>query len=448
MTTTSTALRIVELRAENLKRLKAIEIKPDPNGGLVVIAGKNGQGKTSVLDAILFALAGTAAQKGTPRPIRDGADHAEVVLDLGDLIVTRKWTTAGQTLTVTAADGAKYSSPQRMLGDLIGKLSFDPLAFSQLSEKDQRRQLLALVELPFDVDALDRERLAVFDERTEINRDAKHLAAQIDGLERPRDGLPTEPVEAAEVHPEELSVTAALDAYRAGQEHNRRYFTEMADHESALARVNRAREALAAARQLLTQAEEALAASPKPVDDDLPDLDALRAAVDEVEQVNQQRRTKADEINRRAREEAAETNRQIAHAAEYARQHQILTDTEDAADNLTERLADIDQDKADALANAKMPIPGLGFDDTGVTYQGVPFSQCSAAERLRVSLAMAMALNPKLRVIRITDGSLLDSDNMRLIEEMASARGFQCWVERVDESGTVGVVIEDGEVRP
>ena len=93
-----------------------------------------------------------------------------------------------------------------------------------------------------------------------------------------------------------------------------------------------------------------------------------------------------------------------------------------------------------------MPISGLGFDDDGVTYQGVPLKQASAAEQLRVSVAMAMALNPKVRVIRITDGSLLDSDNLALIEQMAADQDFQVWIERVDETGTVGVVIEDGQV--
>lgn len=427
MTTTDTGLRIVELRAENLKRLKAVEIKPD--GDVVVIAGRNGQGKTSVLDAIEFALAGTAAQKTTPRPIRDGEDTAHVVLDLGDLIVRREWKGERQNLAVTARDGAKYSSPQRMLDDLIGRLSFDPLAFSQLSEKDQRAQLLSLVELPFDLDHLEAERRAVYDERTAINRDAKERLAQLQGMERPRDGLPAEPVEPAEVSLQER--IAAYDYARAECD---AYRNERAAHNQAAERLSAAKAALTEAQAEVERAQLNLELNPAPTATP-PDLEPLRRAISD-----------AEEHNRQARAEAAETNRQIAAAAEYARQQQILSDVKDAADNLTDRLGEIDQRKADALAAAKMPVDGLGFDDTGVTFNGVPFSQCSAAERLRVSLAMAMALNPRLRVIRITDGSLLDSSNMALIGEMAGEHGFQVWVERVDESGTVGVVIEDGEV--
>ena len=79
----------------------------------------------------------------------------------------------------------------------------------------------------------------------------------------------------------------------------------------------------------------------------------------------------------------------------------------------------------------------VGFTDEGVTYNGVPFSQASSAEQIRVSLAMAMALNPKLRVVRILDGSLLDADSMRQVAEMATAADYQVWVERVaDDSAS------------
>jgi len=113
--------------------------------------------------------------------------------------------------------------------------------------------------------------------------------------------------------------------------------------------------------------------------------------------------------------------------------------TRAAYQELTDGLAAIDRQKAEGLAAAKMPIDGLSFDNDGVTYQGIPFKQCSAAEQLRVSVAMAMALNPQVRVIRIT--------NMRLIEEMAAANDYQCWVERVSDSAEgVGIYIEDGRV--
>lgn len=112
------------------------------------------------------------------------------------------------------------------------------------------------------------------------------------------------------------------------------------------------------------------------------------------------------------------------------------------------RMADIDAQKAAGVAAAKMPVEGLSFDAEGITYNGVPFAQASSAEQLRVSTAMAMALNPDLRVIRITDGSLLDSHSMAMLQELASENDYQVWVEVVDETDDApGVVIEDGRVR-
>ena len=121
-------MKIISLTAENVKRLRAVEITPD--GNVVTITGRNAQGKTSVLDAIWLALGGGAASKGTIRPIRDGEEKASVRLDLGDLVVTRTWTGDKTALTVTAADGAKYTSPQGILDALVGRLSFDPLEFT------------------------------------------------------------------------------------------------------------------------------------------------------------------------------------------------------------------------------------------------------------------------------------------------------------------------------
>ena len=112
----------------------------------------------------------------------------------------------------------------------------------------------------------------------------------------------------------------------------------------------------------------------------------------------------------------------------------------------TAKLCALDEEKNAALAAAELPIDGLGVTDDGVTYNDIPFDQLSSAEQLRVSLAMAMALNPKLRVIRITDGSLLDSNSLQIIQDMIREKDFQLWLETVDESGEVGFVIEDGAV--
>ena len=98
------------------------------------------------------------------------------------------------------------------------------------------------------------------------------------------------------------------------------------------------------------------------------------------------------------------------------------------------------------MAEADFPIPGLAFDADGVTFNGIPFAQCSSAERLRVSVAMGIALNPKLKVLLIRDGSLLDDNNLAMIAEAAKEADAQVWIERVSKGEECSVIIEDGEV--
>lgn len=401
-------MKVVSLQAENFKRLRAVEITPDPDGNLVVVAGRNAQGKTSVLESMWAALGGGAASKSTPRPIRDGEDTARVELDLGDITVTRTWTDKGTQLKVTSADGAKYSSPQSMLDELVGRLAFDPLAFAGLSAREQRQQLLDLIDLPFDLADLDRKRAAAFDARTDINRTVKQLDARRDAMIAPAEGTPVEEVSAADL----------IGQLQAAQ-------SKVADVERLEAKANELAATVARLAEQLEAAKKDLGAVERELQEAVvPDTTALEQQLASVE----------------------DTNREIRAANEYRQ----VTDELDAArrisDDWTEKLTAIDTTKAAAIADAAMPVEGLGFDEEGVTYQGVPFSQASAAEQLRVSMAVAMALNPKVRVVIIRDGSLLDADNLALIETMAAGQDFQVWVERVGDGDGIGVLIEDGQV--
>ena len=118
------------------------------------------------------------------------------------------------------------------------------------------------------------------------------------------------------------------------------------------------------------------------------------------------------------------------------------------ADNLTSKMEEIDQRKAMLISNANFPVEGMSFDENGVLYNGLPFKQEGTAGQIRISVAMGLAMNPKLKVILIRDGSLLDADNLAMIGKMAEEAGAQIWVEKVTEDGQgVSVIIEDGMVK-
>jgi hypothetical protein len=399
-------MKVIKLTAENLKRLRAVEIEPDTN--VVVISGRNGQGKTSVLDAIWFALGGAAAARETTKPIRDGEHRATVTLDLGDFTIKRVWEEDKSTLSVVSKDGAKYNSPQKFLDEKLGALSFDPLAFAGMAPREQRRVLLEAVDVGIDIDELDRKRAALFDQRTETNR-------QLRDAEGVLAGLPDVPEDTPD---EEISPAALIAAQDAN-------FTEL----SRLGALRDRIEATQAAReQCLAQIasfDELLASLAQEIPETIPEPIDTTAELARISSVNAFVRTK-----------------KLRYAATDRRNHCL-----NQAAAATASIEVLDQTKQAAIAEAALPIDGLGFDEEGVTYQGIPFKQCSGAEQLRVSLAMAMALNPTIRIIRVSDGSLLDSENMAVIAEMAKDQDFQVWLERVDESGAVGFTIEDGEVK-
>lgn len=403
-------MKIIKLSASNVKRLRAVEINPD--GTLQIVTGRNAQGKSSVLDAIWLALGGGAASRETPRPVRDGEERAEVSLDLGDLLVTRTWDAEkGKTeLVVRAPDGAKYSQPQTLLDQLVGKLSFDPLAFTRLSARDQRKALLDLLGLNFEAE--DRERQRLYDERLETGRQA-HAYGEMPKLDK---GAPLTEKSAAEIL-DGIGVAQGyhhrINQHRTNIEYGER---RIADLERQLDEVQAK---IASAQATIRDERTALDACPAPAD-----MEALRAELAEVENFNK----------------IARENRRIAdnREAQKALEEQYAT--------LGRSIAAIDDAKAATLAATAMPVAGLGFDDSGVTYNGVPFQQASSAEQIKVSLAMAMALNPSLRVIRIMDGSLLDAESMAAITTMADDADYQIWLERVEDDSPAAVLIEDGSV--
>lgn len=409
-------MRIVELQAENFKRLRAVRIKPD--GSIVQITGRNAQGKTSVLDAIWAALGGRTCK--VDKPVRDGAEKATVSLDLGDVTVEAMWSESGaKSLTVKASNGRKLSSTQAVLDSLVGQLTFDPLAFSRMKAAEQVETLKALVGA--DLGEIDEARQAAYDNRTDVNRTIRDLKGRLSGL--PEVDAPDE----------EVSVKALFDELSAAN--------KKAEENIEL------RDELKASHAYLQQLDEEVSALQKQLAEKrderksvLETTERLSAQVDNIVEPD------LDSIQARIAT-SEETNKRVRQRQERQRVARELREAEQKADALTAEIEQCDARKQEAIAAAKLPVEGLSFDADGVSYQGQPFSQASSAEQLRVSVAMGLAMNPKLKVMLIRDGSLLDADNLALIGSMAESAEAQVWIERVGGDGSAGVLIEDGEVR-
>lgn len=433
MTDQPEPLVIAELHAENVMRLRAVTIRPRPGSNVVVIGGRNAQGKTSVLRSIAVALGGAAAAKGLPNPIRDGEDEANVTIDLGRFTVTRTWDLARRSsnLTVTSKDGGRYRRPQQFLDDFLGELTFDPLKFMREASKDQVATLLQLVDLPFSLDDLNDEHDENYVKRTEVNREVERLAGHVASLTAPAADTPAEEVSTEALLAEHRAATADAEAARVAVLRSEQASHDAERHRQRLTEIDAELQRLRLAR---TETEAALN---KAVDDiaahlatanaiDVPDLDDIEARLAQVEEVN-----------------AA-----VRAANEYRSAVAALNAAKAESDGLTFLIEEARGSKRRAVSRAAMPIDGLTFDlDTQqVLYNGVVLTQCSAAEQLKVSMAIGMAMNPTIRVMCITDGSLLDEDSMAAIETMAADRNYQVWIEVISVDDPTTIIIEDGEV--
>src|SRR3990167_10959589 len=209
-------MKIIELKSTNIKNLKAVEIRPD--GKSVVLTGKNGAGKSAVLDSIFTALTG----KKLTDPIRHGQERPDVNVDMGDFRVRKVWSEKGDRLEVTTKDGDTKKSPQTFLNEIIGNLSFDPLEFSTMKPKEQRDLLAGIVGL--DMTDLNNEEQAVRDERKSVNDKIRDAVAQLREMTAPGDDIPNE----------EKTFKEKLDAVNRLREQQRFYAEAVTRHEEAL----------------------------------------------------------------------------------------------------------------------------------------------------------------------------------------------------------------------
>lgn len=410
-------MQVEQLQVSAFKGVRHVNIRP---GGLVVaITGRNAAGKSSVLDALQWAIGGAKFAPDTP--VRKGNAKAEVSVDLGELRITRTQTKAGSMqLVVTTRDGVPQKSPQALLDSLFAAVAFDPLGFIKAKPAEQRDMLIDAAGIRETVTRLDADATQARQDRTEVGRRVKTLEAQLAAL--PVTDGPTEEVSVGDLGQR----IAAAHAEKAKNADARKWYaTKQMEYEKASQAVTTLEAQLAQARQALVQIESAME-SWKPKIDALvdPDIAALEAQLRDIEG----------------------TNRQIRDRAQRQRLAADLSRVRSEHAGAERRIEDAAIRKADALSGSPLPIRGLGLTDDGVTLDGVPIGQANWAAQIKASVALAAAVSPKLKVALVREGSALDDENQKALEEAATAAGLQVWIERVTNGEHVGITIVDGEV--
>jgi len=422
-------MKVVNLFVQNIKRISAADVTP--TGATVCVGGRNGQGKSSLLDSIMFALAGKWSLPS--KPVKKGEERGRIEVNLGDLKVTRTVTEdRGGSLKVTDAEGRDVSSPQALLDRLYNQHTFDPLSFIHMPP---REQVVALRKLTgFDVTDLDTEEEKIKANLGRLTHVAQQCKSRIDPISFPP-GTPDEEInldefgallqEAERQKKIIADERASVDRMRHElQEMERRVAsigTDILHRQKQIEELTQTKLDIQAAitkgRSLMTRIEEGI--RPEPV------TQTLLAQYQNAIHVNQAVKQKQAVISLLAEKDVVDAQ----------------------IEQNRKRQAEIKNERWARIAALKMPVDGLTIEENEVQFNGVPLSSCSSAEQLRVSVAMGLSMNPDLRVLLIRDGSLLDDDSLALIETMARERDAQIWIERVGEGEECQVIIEDGMVR-
>lgn len=456
-------MRIEALRVRNFKKLRDVEISPDRN--VIVIGGKNGAGKSSVIDVILTAIEGG---RTTPaEPVRRGAKNASVEIDLGEITVKQTFTKAGGgALTVTdAKTGEPIKGPRGILDTLRGKFLLDPVEFYSKKTAEQAELLRTLIGLDFT--DLDLKKRKLLDEKAEADRAVKVHEKNLS------DASPHAP-DAPAARIDEDAIRAKFDLAKPAQKAADDAVAVLAGETTVLENLRGEARTIAASIKSMEDIGEAMDAEiaalvaklearrearvnnskavtdlyeddehavkkgklqAAAVDRAKADLDTARAAIPDTSSIAAELKKAQEDNAKLARNEARAKVKKALDAAER--------EAEKAKDNL-EALAD---ERRERLSSASFPVPGLSIDEFGaVTFGGLPLDQASGAERLRVAVGISLASKSRIRLIPIKDGSLLDADSLEMVRQMAIEADAQVWIERVGTGEEVSIVIEDGEI--
>ncbi len=420
-------MKILHLAIKNLRAIKSFEIAVDPN--VVMLNGKNGSGKSTVLDAVALAFRG-GKMEAVRGMISHGEEKSEVVAVTEKWTVKRVFTKKSQRLEVLGRDAEgnplHYASQQAMLNSVLGDLSFDPLGFMSAAPGAQAKVLLSMAGV--DLEEYKGRCVAIYDERTVVNREVSRLQGKIDLMPTTAPGLPAR----------ETPVADVADSLRRGEEN----LDTWARQRDALAiEMNAANQAVDDTRDNARAAQEAYE-------------DAMNAAAELKEQVNfHANRTPAPEVvadvealRERLKTQEA-TNQAIRNAAARRESVAEIEKATCESERLTAELERLGAEQRSKLEQAELPLPGLAVEQGTVLFRGTPICELSMGEKIRVSTAVAIALNPTLRVIFVRDASLLDAEGKRIVMEMAAQSGHQVWMESVsDNAAPGGLHLVDGKL--
>lgn len=402
-------MKINKLEIENVKRIKAVKIEPSANG-LTVIGGKNNQGKTSVLDAIAWALGGERYKPAQAQ--REGSvipPNLHIVMDNG-LVVERK----GKNSSLKVIDPQGQRGGQQLLNEFVEDLALNLPKFMESTSKEKANTLLQIIGVGHKLYELENKEQEIYNQRRTIGQIAdQKLKFAKEQVYYP--DAPKEPVSASDLIKQQQEILAKNGENQKKRADVDRYNRELLEAQAAY---NAAKVKLAEAQ------ENALIAvkSAEGLQDE--STEELETSITNIETINQKVRANLDK-------DKAEED-----AKEYAAQYEQLT-------------IDIDKirlEKTNLLKDASLPLEGLSVEDGELTYNGFKWDNMSGSDQLKVSTAIVRKLNPKCGFVLLDKLEQMDLDTLKEFGAWLEKEELQAIATRVSTGGECSIIIEDGYI--
>lgn len=400
-------VKINKLEIENVKRIKAVQLEPKAEG-LTIIGGRNNQGKTSVIDAIAWALGGERFRPSAAQ--REGAlTPPDLHIELSNgLIVERKG--KNSELKVTDKNGRRGG--QQLLNEFVEQLALDLPRFMQAGSREKANTLLQIIGVGEQLAALEGREQDLYNRRHAIGQIASQKAKFAE--EMPFDaGAPAELISITELIQQQQEILA-----KNGE--NRRKREQAASYQAEAERLRRQLADLQAKYDEVCHNLEVAQKSAADLQDE--STAELEASIANIEQLN--RRVQSNLDRERALDEAAH------YQAEY--------------DGLTAELENVRRDKLTLLAGADMPLEGLTVDDGELVYKGQRWDNMSASEQLRVAVAVVRRLNPDCGFVLLDKLEQMDLATLEEFGRWLEGEVLQVIATRVSTGEECSIIIENG----
>lgn len=404
------SVKIRQLEIENVKRVKAVTLTPTENG-LTVIGGRNGQGKTSVLDAIAWALGGNKLKPSESQRIGSAAPPSIHIELSNGLVVERK----GKSSALHVIDPSGQKAGQQLLDSFIEKLALNLPKFMDARNDEKAETLLQIIGVGDQLAVLDRQEKSLYNQRLEVGRIADRKKKHAEEMAWYPDA-PAEPVSASELIQRQQAILAKNGENQRKREKEAHYNKVLAEAQIAFDR----------AKAALKQAEQDCVTARK----------AAENLQDESTAELEQDIANIDAINTKVRANA-EKNRVQAEADELAGQY----------GDLTQQIESVKDQRMKLLDSADMPLPGLSVQDGELTYNGQKWDCMSGAEQLQVATAIVRKLNPDCGFVLMDKLEQMDPETLAAFGRWLKGEGLQVIATRVGTDDTCSIIIEDGYIK-